>query len=210
MQGERTAARRTLPTRDTLRSTPARESGAPERGLLPTAGRRAGGLAIACCNSYILSMNSRLQAEIKQNRPFRRLETEAMAGVLRTAAVLDHTLGEALKPFGVTLTQYNVLRILRGAGERGLCGRDVGERLISRVPDVPRLLDRMEEMAMIHRERDPSDRRHVTARITADGVRVLEEVTPVLEQIEEDRFSHLGADALRSLIRALDTVRAAE
>jgi MarR family transcriptional regulator, organic hydroperoxide resistance regulator len=170
---------------------------------------RDGAVAIACCNSYIRSMNSRLQVEIKQNRPFRRPEAEAMAGVLRTAAVLDHALGEALKPFGVTVTQYNVLRILRGAGERGLCGRDVGERMISRVPDVPRLLDRMEEMALIHRERDPSDRRHVTARITAQGVRVLEEVTPVLEQIEGERFSLLGPDALQSLVQALDAVRAA-
>jgi DNA-binding MarR family transcriptional regulator len=152
-------------------------------------------------------MDSELRTELRQTKPFRRLEAEAMASVLRTAAVLDHALGEALKPFSVTLTQYNVLRILRGAGPHGLCGRDVGERLISRVPDVPRLLDRMEEMGLIHRERDPHDRRHVTARVTQEGLRVLEEATPILEQIEQDRFSGCGEEALRSLVQALASVR---
>ena len=71
------------------------------------------------------------------------------------------------------MTQYNVLRILRGAGARGLCGREVGERLISRVPDVSRLLDRMAEMGLLAKERDAADRRHVTARITPKGRRVL-------------------------------------
>jgi len=154
-------------------------------------------------------MESQLQSELKQTRPFSSLAAEALAGVLRTAAVLDHAVGEALKPFGVTRTQYNVLRILRGAGERGLCGRDVGERLISKVPDVPRLLDRMEEMGLIHRERDPSDRRHVTARITAEGLRVLAEAAPVLERIERERFAPLGDESLHSLVRVLDSVRAA-
>jgi DNA-binding MarR family transcriptional regulator len=152
-------------------------------------------------------MRSELQAELKQTRPFPRLEAEAMAGVLRTAAVLEHAIGEALKPFGVTMTQYNVLRILRGAGSHGLCGRDIGERLISRVPDVPRLLDRMEEMGLIHRERDPSDRRHVTARVTAEGLQIVEEVAPVLERIERERFSAVGEQGLRKLVQALDAVR---
>lgn len=152
-------------------------------------------------------MSSQLQQELKQTRPFPRLETEALVSLMRTAAVLDHAIGDALKPLGLTMTQYNVLRILRGAGERGLCGRDVGERLISQVPDVPRLLDRMEEMGLISRERDPSDRRHVTARITADGLQLLDEATPVLEQIEQQRFGRLAEDDLRALIDFLAAVR---
>ncbi|HEV2129786.1 MAG TPA: MarR family transcriptional regulator [Longimicrobiaceae bacterium] len=152
-------------------------------------------------------MSSQIQKELKQTRPFSRLETEALVSLLRTAAVLDHALGEALKPHGLTMTQYNVLRILRGAGERGLCGRDVGERLISQVPDVPRLLDRMEEMGLISRERDPSDRRHVTARITAEGLQLVDVATPVLEQIEQQRFGRLGQDDLRALIEFLGAVR---
>ena len=107
-------------------------------------------------------MSSRLQAEIKQNKPFATLQHEAILGLLRTAAIVDHALDEMLRPYGLTGTQFNVLRILRGAGQDGLCGREIGERMITRVPDVPRLLDRMEKAALISRERDPTDRRHVT------------------------------------------------
>src|SRR5437867_5889690 len=107
-------------------------------------------------------MPGRLQTEIKQNQPFPHPTAEALLGILRTAAVLEHHLGEGLKPYGITTTQYNVLRILRGAGRNGLCGREVAERLVSRVPDVSRLLDRTEDLGLIKRERDPEDKRHVT------------------------------------------------
>lgn len=152
-------------------------------------------------------MPSPLEQEIKQTRPFPRRETEAMVSILRTAAVLDHLVGDALKPHGLTGTQYNVLRILRGAGEQGLCGREVGERLISQVPDVSRLLDRMEEVGLVTRERDPGDRRHVTARISTEGLRLLEEVDPLLREIEQRRFGRVGADELRTLVELLAAVR---
>src|SRR6476661_7665572 len=105
-------------------------------------------------------MTSRLQAEIKQGKPFQSASAEALLSVMRTAAMLEHHLTEVLKPYGITPTQYNVLRILRGAGSGGLCGREVAERMVSRVPDISRLLDRMEEMDLVDRERDPADRRH--------------------------------------------------
>src|SRR6476660_1171485 len=94
-----------------------------------------------------------LQSEIKQSKPFARPSAEALLSILRTAAVLDHHIGEVLRPHGLTTTQYNVLRILRGAGRQGLCGRDVAERLVSKVPDVSRLLDRMDDLGLIQRER---------------------------------------------------------
>jgi len=125
-----------------------------------------------------------LQAEIKQSKPFASPVDEALLSVLRTAAVLEHHLSEVLKPYGITHTQYNVLRILRGAGTTGLCGREVAERLVSRVPDISRLLDRMDEMQLIDRERDPADRRHVTARISAKGLSVLKRATPELQVVE--------------------------
>src|SRR5450756_2273564 len=106
-----------------------------------------------------------LQAELKQTKPFPSRATEALLSILRTAAVLDHQLGEALRPHRITATQYNVLRILRGAGAAGLCGREIAERMVARVPDVPRMLERLEAMRLIRRERDAGDRRHVTARI---------------------------------------------
>lgn len=152
-------------------------------------------------------MPSRLQAEIKQTRPFPRRTTEALLSILRTAAVLDHHLGEALKPFGITPTQHNVLRILRGAGATGLCGREIGERMVARVPDVSRLLDRLEAMQLISRQRDPADRRHVTARITRKGLDLLEIVGPELEAVERSRLGRLSEDALASLIDSLAAVR---
>lgn len=152
-------------------------------------------------------MSSRLQTEIKQTKPFERLEHEAALGVMRTAAILDHMMAEVFRPFGITPTQFNVLRILRGAGEQGLCGRDVSERMVTRVPDVPRLLDRMEKAGLIRRERDANDRRHVTARITQKGLHLLEEVATKAPAPVEDRFSRLSEGQLRGLIDALDVIR---
>lgn len=151
-------------------------------------------------------MPSRLQAEIKQNKPFTSLEQEAILGLLRTAAIVEHANDEALRPYGLTGTQYNVLRILRGAGEQGLCGREIGERMISKVPDVPRLLDRLEKAELISRVRDETDRRHVTATITAKGKRLLEEISKVASAIEK-RFQKVPQDQLRKLIDALDQIR---
>lgn len=152
-------------------------------------------------------MQSKLQAEIKQNKPFGNLEQEAMLGLLRTAALVDHANDEFLRPFGVTGTQFNVLRILRGAGANGLCGRDVGERMITKVPDVPRLLERLETAGLICRERDPDDRRHVTARITEKGTALVDEVAAATAP-SEMWFKQLSQEQLRALIDALDIVRA--
>jgi DNA-binding MarR family transcriptional regulator len=154
-------------------------------------------------------MRSPLQTELKQSKPFPRRSSEAALSILRTAALLDHQASEALKPYGITTTQYNVLRILRGAGRPGLCGREVAERLISAVPDVSRLLDRMEDLGLITRERDPADRRHVTAQISEKGLDVLEQATPGLEDLEEAWFKDIDSEALQPLIDALADIRGA-
>ncbi|HET6577746.1 MAG TPA: MarR family transcriptional regulator [Gemmatimonadales bacterium] len=152
-------------------------------------------------------MSSRLQAELKQTKPFPRRSSEALLSVLRTAALLEHQLNEALRPYGITELQYNVLRILRGAGPDGRCGREISERLVSKVPDVSRLLDRMEGMQLLRRARDPVDRRHVTARITPRGLRVLEAATAALDEFERERFAHLDPERLQHLIDGLADVR---
>jgi DNA-binding MarR family transcriptional regulator len=152
-------------------------------------------------------MTSGLQAELKQTKPFPRRSSEALLSILRTAALLEHQLNEVLRPHGITDLQYNVLRILRGAGPDGWCGREISERLVSKVPDVSRLLDRMEGMQLIRRERDETDRRHVTARITPKGLRVLDEATVPLEAFERERFSHFDAAVLQHLIDGLAEVR---
>lgn len=151
-------------------------------------------------------MPSRLQAEIKQTKPFKTLEQEAALGLLRTAAVVDHANDEALRPFGLTGTQFNVLRILKGAGDAGLCGREIGERMINRVPDVPRLLDRLEKAKLIDRTRDPNDRRHVTATITEKGKQLIDTVGKADLTVER-RFQRLKEEQLKTLIEALDIIR---
>lgn len=148
-----------------------------------------------------------LQDEIRQTKPFARKSSEALLSILRTATLLEHEQNEALRAHDITLTQYNVLRILQGAGGDGLCGRDIGERLISKVPDVSRLLDRMDEMELVSRQRDAADRRHVTARISAKGRRLLVQATPDLEALERKRFKTLRPRAVASLVSALATVR---
>ena len=153
-------------------------------------------------------MVSQLQSEIKQNKPFAKLEHEALLGLLRTAAFVDHGNDEALRQYGITGTQFNVLRILRGAGDAGLCGREIGERMITKVPDVPRLLERLEKAGLIGRVRDEKDRRHVTARISAKGLGLVEEILNAGETEMEKRFSLLSEEQLRVLIEALDTIRA--
>lgn len=152
-------------------------------------------------------MSQNLQDEIKQSKPFARKTAEALLSVLRTATVLEHAQNEALRPHGITSTQYNVLRILQGAGKEGLCGRAIGERLISNVPDISRLLDRMDDMELVSRQRDTADRRHVTARISAKGRRLLTQATPDLESVERRLCKDLKPGAVTVLVDALALIR---
>lgn len=152
-------------------------------------------------------MTTRLQDEIKQTRPFASLEQEAYLSLGRTWAVLEHAVAEALRPHGITATQYNVLRILRGAGEKGLCRSEVMERMIARVPDATRLLDRMEAADLIARERSSEDRRFVTTRITAEGLRLLAELDAPVEALHRRQFATLDEAGQRRLIDLLDLAR---
>jgi DNA-binding MarR family transcriptional regulator len=154
-------------------------------------------------------MGTRLQDEIQQTRPFASPEQEAYLGILRTAAALDHATAEALRPYDITPTQYNVLRILRGAGERGLCRNEVRERMIARVPDATRLLDRMEAAGLIRRERDTEDRRFVTTRISESGLQLLEELEGPIQAMHRAHLGHLDRAELATLVDLLDRVREA-
>ena len=152
-------------------------------------------------------MSPSLRNEIKQTKPFASLEAEAHLNIERTAAVIGHAVGEGLKPFGITPTQYNVLRILRGAGEAGLCRNEVRDRLVSQVPDVTRLLDRMEEAGLVARERGVKDRRLVTTTITPEGKRVLAELDEPVRQLHSKHLGHMNEADLRTLIELLARAR---
>jgi len=152
-------------------------------------------------------MPSQLQTELKQQKPFESLEQEASISIKRTAAEMDYRVAEVLKPAGITPTQYNALRILRGAGKEGLCRNAVRDRLIARVPDATRLLDRMEEMRLVIRAREGDDRRYVTTRITKAGLDLLDELNDRLVTLHKEQLGHLGPQKLRMLIELLGDVR---
>lgn len=148
-----------------------------------------------------------LRTELKMAKPFKSVEEEAILSIARTAAVLEHSGAEALKPFDLTITQYNVLRILRGAGSEGLCRNEVGERLVTKVPDVTRLLDRMEAAGLIVRQRGSEDRRVVATQITEKGLKLLEKIDRELPAIHARQLGHVSQKRLRELISILEEVR---
>lgn len=152
-------------------------------------------------------MTTTLQQEIRQTRPFVSIEAEAFLSVARTAALLGNEIVDALEPHGLTVTQYNVLRILRGAGASGLCRYEVGDRLVTPVPDVTRLLDRLERAGLVDRARDPEDRRQVKARITPAGLQLLDELDEALQAVHASQLGHLGEKRLRTLIDLLAAAR---
>jgi DNA-binding MarR family transcriptional regulator len=148
-----------------------------------------------------------LQSELKQSRPFKSRAQEAYLSIQRTAAILEHAFEGALRPSGITATQYNVLRILRGAGPGGLCRSEIGDRLVRRVPDVTRLLDRLERMGLIARARSGNDRRYVTTRITKAGLKVLDELEGPIDAIHARQFAPLDDTRLKTLVELLATLR---
>jgi DNA-binding MarR family transcriptional regulator len=152
-------------------------------------------------------MTPSLQTEIRQRKPFASLEQEASLSISRSAALLEHAAAEALKPHGLTPTQYNALRILRGSEPEGLCRNEVRDRLIARVPDATRLLERLEEMALVVRTREGDDRRFVRARITRAGLDLLALLDPVVEQLHRRQLGHLGERKLRALVDLLAETR---
>src|SRR5688572_1494739 len=161
-----------------------------------------------CCNTYTgLVTPKTLRDELKMTKPFRSVEEEAILSIARTAALLEHAGSEYLKPFGLTITQYNVLRILRGAGESGLCRNEIGQRLVTPVPDVTRLLDRIEGLGLLVRHRGTDDRRFVTTRITEKGLKLLEKIDRQLPEWHGRQLGHVAQTRLRELIDLLQDVR---
>ena len=152
-------------------------------------------------------MAGRLIAEIKQTRPFELLEEEAVLNIARTAEVLGQSLGEFLREYQLSHTQYNVLRILRGAGEAGATCSQIAERMISHDPDITRLLDRLENRGLIARVRGKEDRRVVETRITSDGLHLLAGLDEPLRNLLRGRLGGIGRQRLSALIDQLEQIR---
>jgi DNA-binding MarR family transcriptional regulator len=152
-------------------------------------------------------MSRTLRDDLRQKKPFSSLHQEAHLNVLRTSSRLSDSVEDLLKPHGISGTQYNVLRILRGAEPDGLCRNELRDRMVTRMPDMTRLLDRMEEAGLVSRTRDDDDRRLVYARITKAGRALVDELDAPMEQLHKDLLGHLSASQLRSLVDLLTLTR---
>jgi DNA-binding MarR family transcriptional regulator len=148
-----------------------------------------------------------LAADIKQRKPFERPEHAAYLNLVRTATALMRREAELLKAHDLTPAQFNVLRILRGAGGDGLIGREIGERLITWDPDVTKLLDRLEARGLVTRERQPRDRRAIVARVTTKGLSMLQQVDKPMLDMVVGLLGHLGEKKLKQLSALLEAAR---
>jgi DNA-binding MarR family transcriptional regulator len=154
------------------------------------------------CNVYCWLMERNTKRDSRAT-----LYEHVFVTLLRTADALSRGGEALLKPYNLSGTQYNILRILRGAGEKGLACRQVGCKLISRDPDITRLLDRMESRGLIARAREKDDRRVVKARITAEGLRLLSELDEPVRELHRRQLRHLPAKQLQQLSMLLDKAR---
>lgn len=144
----------------------------------------------------------------KPQQNFRSREQQAVLGLLRTADAIKRSLAHVIEPHGITPQQYNVLRILRGAGPDGLPTLTIGERMVEQTPGVTRLIDRLERKGLVVRTPCPKDRRRVFCQITPKGLGLLEELDEPVNRWDAQTVSILPASEVDSLIKLLDRVRA--
>lgn len=152
-------------------------------------------------------MVPKLREELKQGKPFTSREEEVYLNILRTAELLSWKIVETLKRVDLTPTQYNVLRILRGAGHTGASCSEISERMVTKDSDITRLLDRLETRGLISREREAKDRRRISVRITPNGLRLLSELDDPVQKCHCHQLGHLGDKQLASLSKLLEMVR---
>jgi DNA-binding MarR family transcriptional regulator len=152
-------------------------------------------------------MTPNLREELRQQKPFKSIQQEAQLNVVRTGSMLVDAFEQMLKPYGITAAQFNVLRILRGAAPEGLCRNELRERLLTRMPDVTRLLDRMVDAGLVERAREGEDRRRVRTRMTPKARKLVDKLDKIVAEEHQRRFGHLGKDRLRELIDTLTEVR---
>lgn len=155
-------------------------------------------------------MVGKLKSEIKQQRGFESLEEEATLNVARTAEFMMNAVAEVLKPFSLTVTQYNALRILRGASGNGLMCGEIGERMVTKESDITRLLDRLETRGLISRERPAENRRIVIATITETGLNLLADLDRPVADCNKRLSAGLGKAELKTLVSMLEAIRETE
>jgi MarR family transcriptional regulator, organic hydroperoxide resistance regulator len=150
---------------------------------------------------------SAVQAEIRQTRPFRSRRQEATIALLRTASVVSRVLERVVEPAGLSLAQYNALRIVRGAGSAGIPTLAVRERMIQEGTTITRILDKLETSGLVRRERTTPDRRQVLCYVTAEGRRLLDRLDPKVNAADEAAVAGLAANEVERLVGLLDAIR---
>jgi DNA-binding MarR family transcriptional regulator len=150
---------------------------------------------------------SAIQREIRQSRPFRSPAAECLVGLFRTADALKRRLASVIGTAGITLQQYNVLRILRGSAEGGLPTLEIACRMVEHAPGITRLLGRLEGKGLVRRRRAPEDRREVRCWITPQGLALLAGLEEEIHRGNQDCLSPLDRGEIRELIRLMDAIR---
>ena len=154
-------------------------------------------------------MAGKLLKELRQNKPFSMVEEEAVLNISRTAEVLNRQMAEFLKAYGLSPTQYNVLRILRGAGKDGITCSELGERMVTADPDITRLLDRMQTRGLVARERSQEDRRVVVVTAAKDGLDLVDSMDEPVKAMLKKGIGKLKKKELLEMIELLEQVREA-
>jgi len=150
---------------------------------------------------------SRLQAEMRQGRPFKSINQEATVALLRTASLVTRAFARIVEPFGLSFAQYNALRIIRGAGTSGIPTLAIRERMVDEGTTITRLLDKLEAAGLIARERSFPDRRQVICFATDSGKELLDQVDPKVDALDEKVVGFLPAGRLKEFLRVLEEIR---
>lgn len=149
-----------------------------------------------------------LKREIAQQRPFSSPHEEALLNILRTADCLQRAFQRTVRQWRITGTQYNVLRILRGAQPAGLTCSAIGDRMITAVPDITRLLARLKALKLVRQHRDRQDRRVVWTRITDSGLDLLRQMDPIIQALPGEMLDQFTPEELTTFIGFLERARA--
>jgi len=148
-----------------------------------------------------------IREDLKQNKPFHAPTQEAAVALLHTADLVRRSVAAIVEPHGITPQQYNVLRILRGAGASGLPTLDIVERMVEEAPGITRLIDRLESKKLVSRKRCRTDRRQVFCCITERGLALLKGLDAPLREAENAALATLSSKQLGQLLALLDKAR---
>ena len=164
-------------------------------------------MTLLVITNILKTMSGKLAREIKQSRNFSSIEEEAVLNVLKTAEALDQYMASLFKEYGLTSTQYNVLRILRGARPDGLTCSQLAERMVTRDPDITRMLDRLESLNWVQRERSKEDRRVVKTTITDAALCLIARMDEPIRGRLESTLGTMSRPALQQTVELLEQMR---